>query len=212
MTCNSFLRLLEVCGIKIYLKNKMPVSILNLYNPNKNVSQQEFTHYFSQLEPSCLIVGDFNAHSPIWEPGKISNQSGKSLENILLNNTMLSMLTPPSLPTFYSAHHNSFSTLDLSIVSTNLLPLASVHTGGDMGSDHYPVTTCLGAEVSTVQYRARPSWKFKNESWGAWSAALQQRGTAPSPDIEVSCANFTDHIISTSTEVFSQTKAIITPK
>jgi hypothetical protein len=63
--------LLKVCDIKIYLKNKMS---LNLYNPNKNVSLQEFMRYFSQLEPSCLIVGDFNDHSPIWEPGKISNQ------------------------------------------------------------------------------------------------------------------------------------------
>ena len=47
---------LEVCGIKIYLKNSnVPVSILNLYNPNKNVTHQEFDHYFSQLEPSCLV-------------------------------------------------------------------------------------------------------------------------------------------------------------
>jgi hypothetical protein len=81
-----------------------------------------------------------------------------------------------------------------------------------MGSDHYPVTTCLGVEVSTVQYQARPSWKFKNESWGAWSVALQQKGTTPSPDIEVSCANFADNIISASTEVFSQSEAIITSK
>ena len=41
---------LEVCGIKIYLKNSnVPFSILNLYNPNKNVTHQEFDHYFSQL-------------------------------------------------------------------------------------------------------------------------------------------------------------------
>jgi hypothetical protein len=53
----------------------MPFSILNFYNPNKSVSQQEFMHYFSHLEPSCLIMGASNAHSPIWEPGKISNQS-----------------------------------------------------------------------------------------------------------------------------------------
>jgi hypothetical protein len=86
---------------KIYLVNSnVPVSILNQYNPNKNVKHQEFDHCFPQLEPSCLVVGDFNAHSPAWEPGKTSNPSGRNLENVLLNNTRLALLTPPSLPTY----------------------------------------------------------------------------------------------------------------
>ena len=203
---------LEVCAIKIYLKNNVPFSILNVYNPNENVSPQEFNHYFHQLEPSCLIVGDFNAHSPIWEPGKTSNHSGRSLENILLNNATLSLLTPPSLPTFFSTYHNSFSTLDLSIISTNLLPLASVSTESDMGSDHYSVITCVGIEAPTVHYRARPSWRFERGSWGAWAVALQQRGITPSHNFEASCEDFANSIVSSSAEVFSQTKEIVNPR
>jgi len=203
---------LEVCGIKIYLKNNVPISILNVYNPNAQVTPQELNHYFLQLEPSCLIVGDFNAHSSIWEPGKNSNHSGRSLENILLNNAALSLLTPPALPTFFSAYHNSFSTLDLSIISSNLLPLASVCTDSDMGSDHYPVVTCIGVEASTVQYRARPSWRFEGGSWGAWAVALQQRGTPPLQEFEVSCKNFTESIISASIQAFPQTKEVVNPR
>ncbi len=203
---------LEVCAIKIFLKNDVPLSILNVYNPNENVLPQEFNHYFLQLEPSCLIVGDFNAHSPIWEPGKTSNHSGRSLESILINNASLSLLTPSSLPTFFSAYHNSFSTLDLSIISTNLLPLSSVSTESDMGSDHYPVITSVGIEPSTVQYRARPSWRFEGGSWGAWAVALQQTGFTPSQDFEVSCSNFANSIVSASTQVFPQTKEFVNPR
>jgi hypothetical protein len=207
------LGLLEVTAIKIYLKNSnTPVSILSLYNPNRNVTRQEFEHYFSQLEPSCLIVGDFNAHSPAWEPGKTPNQSGRNLENILLNNARLALLTPPSSPTFFSVYHNSFSTLDLSIISTNLLPLASVHIEMDLGSDHYPVATNIGAEASTVRYKRRPTWKFNGGSWGAWLTALHQRETAPSLDVEAGSVKFSENIVSASTQVFPQSKAIITPK
>jgi hypothetical protein len=203
---------LEVCAVKIYLRNNIPFSILNVYNPNKNVLPQEFNHYFLQLEPHCLIIGDFNAHSPIWEPGKTPNHSGRSLENILLNNAALSLLTPPSLPTFFSAYHNSFSTLDLSIISTNLLPVASVSTESDMGSDHYPVITCVGVEASTIHRRARPSWRFERGSWGAWAAALQLGGITPSLDFEVSCQNFTDSIVSSSTKVFPKTREVVNPR
>jgi hypothetical protein len=81
-----------------------------------------------------------------------------------------------------------------------------------MGSDHYPVVTCVGVEASTVRYRVRPSWMFEGGSWGAWLTALSQKDTALSANIEVSATNFTDNIVSASIQVFPQFKATITPR
>jgi len=204
---------LEVSGVKLFLKNtNVPFSIINVYNPCQNISTAELNHYFSQMGPSRLIVGDFNAHSQMWEPNKTSNMTGRSMEDVLLNDPSLCLLTPASLPTFYSVYHNSFSTLDLSIIASQLCPVSSVHTGDDLGSDHYPVFTCVGVEPSTVKYKVRSSWKFEDSSWGKWSTQLLMRGSVPQPEFEESCATFASNIVLTSAEVFSRTREILTPK
>jgi hypothetical protein len=136
---------LEVCVAKLFLKNtNVPFSIINVYNPCQNISIEELNHYFSQMEPSRLIVGDFNAHSQMWEPNKTSNITGRSIEDVLLNDPSLCLLSPTSLPTFYSIYHNSFSTLDLSFISSQLQPISSVYCGDDLGSNHYTIFTCVG--------------------------------------------------------------------
>ena len=38
-----------------------------MYNPNKNVTSNEFIFYIRQLERKHIIVGDLNAHSPLWD-------------------------------------------------------------------------------------------------------------------------------------------------
>ena len=156
LTLQPFLpSLLEVQGVKILLKNNPPISIINLYNPNKAISLPEYEHYINQVVPSSLIVGDFNAHYPHWEPGHASNIAGRNLHNFLLQYPNFALLTPPALPTYFNVYQNSFSTLDLTIITTDLQPISSVSTLADLGSDHYPVLTTIGVEPThTVQEAA----------------------------------------------------------
>jgi len=204
---------LEVCGVKLFLKNtNVPFSIMNVYNPCHNITVAELNHYSRQLGSSRLIVGDFNAHSPMWEPNKTSNITGKSIEDLLLHDPSICLLTPASLPTFYSIYHNSFSTLDLSLISSQLQPISTVFTGEDLGSDHCAIFTCVGVEPSTIQYKVRPSWKFQGGSWSLWSSLLIQKGTMPQPDLEASSTLFANNIRAASLQAFSQTKEVLTPK
>ena len=80
---------LEVHGVKIILQNNHPITIINLYNPNKAISLPECEHYLNQVEPSSLIIGDFNAHSPQWEPGHAYNVSGRNLHDFLVHTLIL---------------------------------------------------------------------------------------------------------------------------
>ena len=203
---------LEILGLTVFLQGNKPMSVLNIYNPNETVTHQEFTHYFDQLAPSCIIVGDFNAHNPLWEPGKIANATGRNLFESVLVKPSIALLTPPSLPTYFNIYHNSFSTLDLTFIAADLVPLSTVYTEEDMGSDHYPVVTCIGIEASTVRYRTRPSWMFGDGSWAAWSAALTQQGTHPDNNIEASNHNIIQAINSASSQSFPKTKELITPR
>jgi hypothetical protein len=124
----------------------------------------------------------------------------------------IALLTPPSLPAYFSTYHNSFSTLDLSFITADLVPLSTLYTEEDMGSDHYPEVTCIGIKACTMRYRTRPFWKFSEGSWAAWTAALFQHGIHPNNNIEVSNHNMTHAIISASTTSFPQTKEFINPR
>ncbi|KAF2355367.1 Ribosomal protein S24/S35 mitochondrial conserved domain [Trinorchestia longiramus] len=112
----------------------------------------------TQLLPTHVIVGNFNAHNPLWEPAKSPNTTGRNLEQILQNNPSLALLTLPSLPTYFNVYQNSFSTLDLTFLSAVMQPIASISTEQDLGSDHYPIVTCIGVESSSVRYKSCPSW------------------------------------------------------
>ena len=43
------------------------IAIGNFYNPGKNVSHEEINFYLSRLGEKFVAVGDFNAHSPLWD-------------------------------------------------------------------------------------------------------------------------------------------------
>ena len=58
--------ILEAQAIRIFDKNKNPITILNIYKcPSLKLSLAEIKHYIQQLGNKFIITGDFNAHSPI---------------------------------------------------------------------------------------------------------------------------------------------------
>ncbi|KAF2348578.1 Endonuclease/exonuclease/phosphatase [Trinorchestia longiramus] len=164
-----------------------------------------------QLLPTHVIVGDFNAHNPLWEPAKSPNTTERNLEQILHNNPSLALLTPPSLPTYFNAYQNSFSTLDLTFLSAVLQPITSISTEQDLGSDHYPILTCIGVEPSSVRYKSRPSWRFDSGEWADWSAALQQPEMPEILEVEQGFDEFRKNMISASIKTFEQTKEYRSP-
>ena len=76
---------------------------MNVYNPKTTLSKREFMHYKNQLSINFIILGDFNAHHPQWEPNRRApaNQSGNTIEKIIndFNNNIV-LATPPNLPTY----------------------------------------------------------------------------------------------------------------
>ena len=75
---------LEAQIIKIFIDDSEPLHILNLYNPNKNVSIEELEYYVGKLGNKYLIIGDFNAHSPVLDSNvRSSNLTGRLLKALL---------------------------------------------------------------------------------------------------------------------------------
>ncbi|KAF2356681.1 Endonuclease/exonuclease/phosphatase [Trinorchestia longiramus] len=203
---------LEVLGINIYLQNGTPLSVLCAYNPNKIVTTRELMHYTNQLQPARVVVGEFNAHHPMWEPTKPANTTDRNIAQMLLDDPSISLITPPSLPTYYNVYQNSFSTLDLAFVSANFQPTVAVTTEEDMGSHHYPVVTSIGVPPSTAGFRKWSTWKFGSGTWENWTAALQQPELQGMDDQQREFTNFTSNLIEASHKVFKKTKEYTWPK
>jgi hypothetical protein len=144
---------LEGQAIDIFTKSSS-ISILNAYNPCKNISVQELQYYTNQLGDSFIIIGDFNGHSPLWDSHNRSNFTGKSIERLLdIHNLIL--LNDPDTPTYIDDHTGYTSTLDLCMATHNLGILGEQHRGDDIGSDHLPLEITFGFGC-LAQHRSTP--------------------------------------------------------
>ena len=187
------------------------LDVLTLYNPLQSISEAEFTAYFNQLGRDRVILGDFNGHHPLWEPGKASDATGRHLVDALLLDPSLTILTPEHLQTYYDVRNNTFSTLDLTLISSRLASLSTVFTAPDIGSDHYPVVIRVGVAPCTVRHAVRPRWKFESDDWHIFQRCLASLPPAPVLPLQESVSCITAAIITASSQSFVQTKAFISP-
>ena len=202
---------LEVQAVTIYSNDKK-LDILNIYNPNVNVSVGEFEHYFGQLCQDKVIVGDFNAHNNMWDTNSIENSSGDSLCQVLLNDPNLCLLTPTNFPTYFHTATRKFSTLDLCFVSSSLMSSSNVFLGEDMGSDHCPLKISINFKPDLTPFKRRKRWIFGNsKTWSDWRGALPVR-TENESSLENSYNKFLQSLSDTSRKFFKSTKEIVNPK
>jgi len=163
---------IQRCKIKF---SDFNLDILNIYNPNNNVTYAEFEYYINQIGEYKLLVGDFNGHHMLWNQSNIgNNMTGISLKNILDNYDDIDLLTPFSLPTYVSPVTGRSSTLDLCFLSTNLIIGATAEIGPCLGSDHYPVAIKLQQNVQSRESGKRPKWKLDKVDWSLWRIKLPE--------------------------------------
>ncbi|KAG5895980.1 hypothetical protein JTB14_005089 [Gonioctena quinquepunctata] len=71
---------LEVVAIEISYPFKM--SICDIYLPDSNWTVEDLRNIINQLPQPFLIMGDFNAHNPIWGSERL-DASGRKVEKFL---------------------------------------------------------------------------------------------------------------------------------
>jgi hypothetical protein len=96
----------------------------------------EDVHWDSVLEGRCLLLGDFNAHSPLWNPQANARTNARLLEDLIereslyINNTLGVPTRPKTTP--------GISIIDLSLTTVEMGPLEAWTVDEDhaTGSDH----------------------------------------------------------------------------
>lgn len=135
----SWIGIMDAVGFKIKTEQG-PIFVITVYiPPNIKVTLE---HWIELLEgiPSdekLLIMGDLNAHTPIYSPYGI-NHSGRALLGIIEINNLI--LLNDAQPTFGDQLGGTGSVLDLVMGTSQLSIISESWTLSDThGSDHFPV-------------------------------------------------------------------------
>lgn len=141
------------------------ITICSVYlPPSDNIQLQPLIDLYNQLPKPAIIVGDFNAHNPLWGSRNRSPR-GQVIEDWV--GVVDLCLMNSGHPTYTSSGTGTQSCLDLSVCSASLFPDFTWHVLEDTyGSDHHPtyVESMCPPPVSTPA-----KWKLHKADWDSFS-------------------------------------------
>lgn len=109
---------LEAVAVTIWWPKK--VTICNIYiPPNMDLKQDDIRELIRQLPAPYVLLGDFNAHNPLWGSQNY-NSKGKIIEDIL-DSTNLILLNSGN-PTHFNSNAGTFSNIDLAMADARISP------------------------------------------------------------------------------------------
>ena len=150
---------LQAVAVKITLL--FVFTICSIYAPpNKYIDINELEHLLSQIPEPVMILGDFNAHNPLWG-SDTQTPKGRMIETFISQNDLC--LYNDGSHTFLHSGNGSYSAIDLSFASPSIFDRFSWAVHDDCcGSDHFPIV--LKATESDTELK-HPRWKFKQADW-----------------------------------------------
>ncbi|KAG5878159.1 hypothetical protein JTB14_036047 [Gonioctena quinquepunctata] len=112
------------------------MSLCDIYLPDSNWTVEDLRNIINQLPQPFLIMGDLNAHNPIWGSERL-DASGRKVEKFL-EETNLTLLNTGE-GTYLNLRSNKLSALDLAFCSPNIAPSLQWICLGDHLTDHFPI-------------------------------------------------------------------------
>ena len=155
---------LQVTGIKLILSQTLQILIYNLYNqPKCNYNLNNIKNLFNANPCNTLILGDFNAHSMLWNSTCTKvDRNGKIVEN-LIDELDLCILNDPESETYFSHTHNTFSAIDLSLCTLDIVEKCEWSIKEDYyTSDHAPIIIDF---LTPEPIKLNPKYKTDKADW-----------------------------------------------
>ena len=77
----------QISAVRLHLPDNKFITICNIYNqPNENYDLGEIPNILSRFEQPILLLGDFNAHSPLWDnSAEDADGPGRKIEDLIVN-------------------------------------------------------------------------------------------------------------------------------
>lgn len=171
----------QAVAAQLTLSN-LHLTICNIYIPaGETIPEQEIKRIRSQLPSPFVICGDFNAHNPLWGGSKIDT-NGKIMENFLMSDQIV--LLNGLEHTHFSQSHQTFSSIDLTICTQNILHRAKWFVHADLcSSDHFPIITNIENAPTTnkpdTMQPQQPKWRVDKADWEKFKKLCQIEEALP---------------------------------
>lgn len=161
---------LEIIVIKIIAPIKL--TIINTYLPNSNPTPWEsLTKILKNIHNNFLIIGDFNAHNPIWGSQHTCTR-GQAIEKIIDDLKLFPLNTGSH--THFNVATNNTSAIDLSLCNSKYLHRFDWNVlSEESASDHYPILISYADATlqANVDEDIQPtSWKIRKATTENWTA------------------------------------------
>jgi hypothetical protein len=157
------------------------IKIRNVYIPPVNSCAPGFEPDIKAIlsEPDSLILGDFNAHNPLWYSSIQDARGDKLAEEISESDFgVLNENVPTRLPSFGQP-----TSPDISLASTSLLPYIEWETKTALSSDHLPIIIKINTSIQTIKSDYRKFINFKKADWDKFTNITEERfSRLPEPD------------------------------
>ena len=160
---------LQAVAVKITLS--FVFTLCSIYTPpNTRIDIKDFEHVLSQIKGPIMILGDFNAHNPLWGSDH-QTPKGKVMETFISQNDLC--LYNDGSYTFLHSGNGSYSAIDLSFASPSLFDRFSWEVHDDCcGSDHFPIILTATEDDANVKHQR---WKFKQADWNSFKDLCSSR-------------------------------------
>ena len=179
------------------------MTICSIYLPGAiGFTNSDLQNLINQLPPPFLLLGDFNAHNPLWGGNDLDGY-GRIVENILNINDII--LYNDGSMTYHNIHNNTFSAIDLSICSSNVAMEFSWSVDSDLhGSDHYPIHLTFSENVPSS---SPPKWKLQEADWEKYrkGTIIKETEFDSFPSHDEAYSYLTNKIISSANESIPKT-------
>ncbi len=190
---------LECQGITI-THNKQKLSLINIYHRVSHPVQEEDLRILGNLSTkSTILMGDFNAHHPVWGVNDKEDQFGKTTHDWIQDNNLI--IHNDNQPTRYDKRHHTFSAIDLTLSSPDIADRIQWEVLDDpWGSDHFPIIThfhnLLGTDTTPIP-DPQPKFNYNKADWATFHQLCDQLNPADleNNDPQIFCKNLTDSII-----------------
>ena len=166
---------LQAVALTVVLDKQITICSIYL-PPHAAFTNADIQSLLDQLPSPFLLLGDFNAHNPLWG-GDILDSEGKVIEDnnvVLLNDGMM---------TYHNLYDNSYSAIDLSICSSDIALDFNWSVNEYLnGSDHFPIHLKFARNVPTEM---PPKWKPLDADWAKYKERIK---------LDRSCESFECHL------------------
>lgn len=191
---------LQIIAVRVDFPIKL--SIFNIYLPDGDWDTGDIQEVIDQLPTPVLIMGNFNAHNPLWGSKRLDRR-GRLIENLLNDNDLILLNTGEG--TYLNQKSNNLSALDLALCSPSVAPPFQWKCLGDHLTDHFPASIEFVGRTGTHGIPKR--WKLDNANWALFKENLENF-VLLSTGVNEATRIVTDKIISAALTAVTQTKGV----